>query len=103
MAGGAGLGVLPLQRRRIEPGTVRIEPPSALSRVAGKTVPLGMAGDAALEILSRRLTVTQQERALGIVIPRAERSFRGETGAHVTVGAKLSRIVAIAATRLPGV
>ena len=77
MTGGAGLGVLPLQRRRIESGTVRIEPPSALSRVAGQTVPLGMAGDAALEILSSGLAVAEKERSLGIVVARVERSSRG--------------------------
>ena len=103
MAGGAGLRVLPLQRRRIESRTVRIEPPPPLSRVAGKTVPLGVAGDAALEILSRRLAVAQQEQSLGIVVARVERSSRGEPGAHVAVSAKLARIVAIAAARLPGI
>ena len=71
--------------------------------MAGETVPLGMAGDTALEILSRRLAVAQEERTLGIVVSRVERSVRGEPGAYVTVGAELAGIVAIAAARLPGI
>ena len=101
MADGTRLGVLPPERSGIETRTVRIEPPSPQSRVAGETVPLGMAGHAALEILSRRLAVAKKERPLGIVVSRVERSSRGEPGAHVTVGAKLGRIVAVAAAGLP--
>lgn len=97
------LRVLPPERRRIEPRTMGVEPPPAQSRVAGETVTLGMAGDAALEILSRRLAVAQQERPLGIVVSRVERPFRREPGVHMTVGAKLTRVVAIAAARLPGI
>ena len=62
-----------------------------------------MAGHTALEILSRRLAVAQQERPLGIVVSRVERPLCGEPGVHVTVGAKLARIVAIAAAGLPGI
>jgi hypothetical protein len=63
------LRVLPPERRGIESGTVRIEPSSPLSRVTGETVPLGMAGDAALEILSRRLAVAQQDDRLASWYP----------------------------------
>jgi hypothetical protein len=57
MAGAAGLGVLSLQRSRVESGTVRIEPPSSKRRVAGETVSLGVAGYTALQVLACRLSV----------------------------------------------
>ena len=100
---GTHLRVLPPERRRIETRTVGVEPAASQRRVAGETVTLGMAGDAALEILSRRLAVAQQERPLSIVVSRVERPFRGEPGVHVTVGAKLTRVVAIATAGLPGI
>ena len=103
VAGRAHLRVLPPERRRIETRTVGVEPAASQRRVAGETVTLGMAGDAALEILSRRLAVAQQERPLSIVVSRVERPFRGEPGVHVTVGAKLTRVVAIATAGLPGI
>ena len=103
MAGGARLGVLPPERSGIETRTVGIEAPTPQRRVAGETVPLGMAGDAVLEILSRRLAVAQEERPLGIVVASVERSLRREPGAEVTVGAKLACVVAIAAARLTGI
>ncbi len=80
MAGSTRLGILALQRP-VKAGSVRIESPSPQGRVAGETVPLGMTGDAALEILSRRLAVAQEKRTLGIVESRLERSFRGESRA----------------------
>ena len=101
MAGCTSLGVLPSERSGIETRTVGIEPPASQGRVAGEAVSLGMAGYAALEILSSRLAVAQDERLLGIVVSRVERAFRGEPGAHVTVGAKLACIMAIAAAGLP--
>ena len=100
---GTHLRVLPPERRRIETRTMGVEPAASQRRVAGQTAPLGMAGHTALEILSRRLAVAQQERPLGIVVSRVERSSRGEPGAHVTVSTKLTRVVAIAAARLPGI
>lgn len=59
-----------------------------------------MAGHAALEILSRRLAVAQDEPLLRIMETRIEPPFRGEPRAHVTVGAELARIMAIGAARL---
>jgi hypothetical protein len=97
------LRVLPPEGCRIEAWTMGVEPAASQRRVAGETVPLGVARHAALEVLSRRLTVAQEERALGVVVSRAERSFGGEPRAHVTVGAELAGIVAIAAARLTGV
>lgn len=103
VAGGAGLGILPLQRPGIEPGAVGIEPLSRPSRVAAEVVALRVAGDTALEILPRRLAVAQDEPLLGIVESRIEPPSRGEPGAHVTVGAKLPGVVAITAARLPAI
>ena len=103
VARGAGLGVLPLKRGRIEPGTVGIEPPAALGRVTGETVSLGMASNTALEILACGLPMAQEERSLGIMVPSVEGSSRGQTGAHMAVGAKLPGIMAITATGLPRV
>jgi hypothetical protein len=100
---GTHLRVLPPERCRIEARTMGVEPAASHRRVTGETVTLGMAGDAALEVLSRRLAVAQQERPLGIVVSRVERPFRGEPGVHVTVGAKLTRVVAIATAGLPGI
>jgi hypothetical protein len=68
VTGGTHLRVLPPERRRIEARTMRVEPAASQRRVAGETVTLGMAGDAALEVLSRRLAVAQQERPLGVVV-----------------------------------
>ena len=65
---GAGLRVLAPQRLRIEAGAMGIEPPAAYHRMAGETISLRMAGDAALQILPRRLAMIQQEILLGIVV-----------------------------------
>jgi hypothetical protein len=97
----AGLGVLPLECGRIEPGTVGIEPPPAPRRVTGETVPLGMAGHAALEILARRLAVVQQEGLLRIMKAGAsKRTTRNDSRAEVTVGTELGLAVALVAGTL---
>jgi hypothetical protein len=77
-----------------------VEPPPSERRVAGETVPLGMAGDTALEALSSRLTMSQNERPFGVVVPRVERCLCGEAGIHVTAGTELTRTMAIATARL---
>ena len=71
MACGAHGGILASQCLWVEPGAVGVESPPACGRVAGQTVPLGVAGHAALEILARRLTVVEKEVLLGVMIPGA--------------------------------
>jgi hypothetical protein len=70
---GAGLRVLAPQRLRIEARAMGVEPPATYHRVAGKTIALSMAGDAALQILPRCLAMIQQEKLLGIVVARIQR------------------------------
>ena len=72
----ARLRVLAPERLRIEAGPVRVEPPAAYHRMTGETIPLGMAGDAALQILPRRLAMIQGEELLRIVVAPIERSLR---------------------------
>src|SRR5262249_48787793 len=67
VTGQAHLGVLALEPGRVEPGTVGAEPASSQGRVTGQAIPLHVAGDAALEVLPGRLTVTGEEEALGVV------------------------------------
>jgi len=55
---------------------MRIEPPSAYCRMTGEAVTLDMAADARLEILARRLAVTEGEEPLCIVEARAEHAAR---------------------------
>jgi len=104
VTGGAHRWVLAAQRSRIEAGTVRVESPAADSRVAGQAVALGMAGDAALQILACRLTVIEQEGLLGVVIaPVSKPGGRDEAGVQVAVGAELPLVVAVAAGALTAV
>jgi len=70
---GARLRVLPPERLRIEPGAVRVEPPAAYHRMTGETIPLGMACDAALQVLPRRLSMIQGEELLRIVVAPIQR------------------------------
>ena len=104
MTGRAHRRVLAPQRSGIEAGTVRVESPAAHGRVAGQAVALGMAGDAALQILACRLTVIEQEGLLGVVIAAVSKlAGRDEAGVHVAVGAELPLVVAVAAGALPAV
>ena len=104
VAGGAHRRVLAPQRSRIEAGTVRVESPAAHGRVAGQAVALGVAGDAALQILACRLTVIEQEGLLGVVIAAVSKlAGRDEAGVQVAVGAELPLVVAVAAGALPAV
>lgn len=48
----------------VEAGAVWAEAPSALGGVTGQAIPLGVAGDAALEALTSRLAVAQQKLPL---------------------------------------
>lgn len=99
----AYLRVLALKGGRIESGTMGVEPPAAESRMAGETVALGVAGNTAFQVLAGSLAVTQQEELFGVMVAAAERGPRRHAGLHVTVGAKLPGIMAIAATRFAGV
>ena len=100
----AGLGVFPLECGRIEPGTVGIEPPPALRRVTGETVPLGVAGNAALEALPRGLAVIEDEGLLRIMKADAsEPAWCDQSRVHMAVGAELSLVVAFIARAFPTV
>jgi len=72
----ARLRVLAPERLRIEARPVRVEPPAAYHRMAGETIPLGMARDAALQVLPRRLAMIQREKLLRIVVAAVQRSLR---------------------------
>jgi hypothetical protein len=82
---------------------MRIEPPATNSGVAGQAVALGVAGHAALQALPSGLTVAQKEEFFGIVIAGLQLSASAQTGLHVTVGAELPSVVAVAAAGFPGV
>ena len=101
MARGAHLGILPPQRGRIESRAMRIEAATPQGRVTGETVSLGMTCDAALEILSCRLTMAQQKGTPRIVITCVQLSSSAQPGIHVAVSTKLSVVVAVTAVRLP--
>jgi hypothetical protein len=95
MARGAHLGILAPEGRRVETGTMRVEPAASDRGVAGKAVTLGMARDAAFEVLSCSLAVSQEERPLGVVVPRIQRAPRGQSGLDVAACAELTRVMAI--------
>ena len=98
MTRGTHRGILAAEGLRVEPGAVRVEIAASNSGVAGETVPLGMTGDAALQILTSGLTMVQKELRLGIVVPRASQAVPGaQPGADVTVGAELRLVVAVGA------
>ena len=80
-----------------------IEATASQCRVAGETVPFGMTGDAALQILTRRLTMPQEKGTPRIVITCVQVSSRAQPGVHVAVSAELRVVVAVAAVGLPGV
>jgi len=102
MAGGAGLGVLPPECSGIEARTVRIEAPASQRRVAGKTVSLGMAGDAAFQVLARGLSMIEEEGLLRIMKADApEPAGGGESRADMAVGAELGLVVALTARAFP--
>jgi len=66
--------------------------------VAAETVALRMTGDAALQVLSRGLTMVEEKLRLRVVVPCAPQAIPGaETRAHVTVRAELRLVVAIGA------
>ena len=69
--------------------------------MAGQAVAFSMAGDAALQILPCRLSVTQEERPFGIVIPGIQLPPSAEAALYVAIGAELAWVMAIAAARLP--
>ena len=70
VAGAAHLRVAFAEPLGIEPRPVRIEvpPPLHSRRVTGHAIPLGVAGDTALQALPRGRPVPEQEAALGIVV-----------------------------------
>ena len=76
MTYGTRLRVLAPQGLRIEAGPVWVEPPAANHRMTGETIPLGMASDAALQVLPRRLAMIQGEELLRIVVAAIQRSLR---------------------------
>jgi hypothetical protein len=80
-----------------------IEPAAAQGRVAGKAIALGVTRRAALQVLSRRLSVTHKEELLGIVISGVELALGAQSRLHMAVGAELGGIVAVAAAGFPGV
>ena len=71
--------------------------------MTGETIPLGMAGNAAFQVLAGSLAVIQEEELFGVVIAAAERGAGRHAGLQVTVGAELSGIVAIGAASFAGV
>src|SRR5689334_9690468 len=90
----AGLRVLTPEPLRVEPGAVRIESTSALRRMAGETVALGVTGDAALDVLARRRAVIQLEPRARVVIGLLQPARRDEPRAQMTRGAERALVVA---------
>ena len=104
VAGGAHRRVLAAEGFRVEPGTVRIEPATALGRVAAETVPFRMTGHAALQVLASGLTMVQEEFRLGVMVARATQAIRrAEAGTHVAIRAELRLVVTIGAGLIPRV
>lgn len=103
MAGGAHLGVFPLETIAVESRPVGIEPATAPRRVAGEAIALGVAADAGLQALPRCLSMPDQEELLRVMKTGAQRPLghqarllvtgRAEPGRAMTVRARaLSRI-----------
>ncbi len=68
--------------------------------MAAHAIGLGVAGDAALQALSRSLPVPGREEPLCVMVAGIERQvYRGESRADVAGGAELLGIVAVAAGR----
>ena len=104
MTGGTGLGILALERCGIETRAVGIEAPAPGRGVAGKAVPLGMTGDAALQILAGRLSVIEGEGLLRVMKADApKRTARDQSRADMAIGAELGLAVALVAGAFPTV
>ena len=104
MAGSTRLGVLPPERSGIETRTVGIEAPTPYRGVAGKAVSLGVAGDAALEVLACGLSVIEGEGLLRIMKADAPKpTGRDQSSADMAVGAELGLAVALVAGAFPTV
>jgi len=101
VTGCARLGVLAAECLGIEPRAMGAESAAAQGRVAAEAVALGMTGDAALQILPRRLAVPQEKELLGVVITRVQLASGAQTCLHVAVGAELAGVMTIAAVGLP--
>ena len=103
MADSASLRILPSECACIEARPMGIEATASQCRVAGETVPFGVTGDAALQILTRRLTMPQEKGTPGIVITCVQLSSSAQPGIHVAVSTELRVVVAVAAIRFPRV
>lgn len=97
------LGVLLLESITIESRPVRIEPASALRRMASETVSLDVATDTGFEALPGGLAVAQEEELLRVVVAGLQGSSSDQSGLFMTAGAELGGTVAIGAGGLPSV
>lgn len=97
MAGGAHLGVFPLEPSAIEPGSVRIEAAAAPSRMTGETIALGVAADAGFQALPRGLPMADQKELLGVMEARAQSSLRYQPRLLVTGSAEPGRAMTVCA------
>jgi len=103
VAGGADIGVLAPQPRRVEAGTVRVDVPTADGGVAGQTITLDMAPYARLQTLPRRLAVACDEELLGIVVASPQRPSRHQPRRGVAARTEAPDVVAVTARGLPRV
>ena len=71
--------------------------------MTGEAVALGMAGHAALQVLPRRLAMTQQEGLLGIMVAGVQLTSSTKARLHMTVSAELAGVVTVAAVCFPRV
>lgn len=90
------VGVSRSQPISIEIGAMGVE-----ARVTLQTIALGMARDARLEILSRRLTMPRDECPVAIVIPGAQRALRHQPCLLMAALAEIADVVAVTAGGLP--
>ena len=103
MADRAHLWVVAAEPVGVEAGPVRIEPATTERRVTSEAVALGMAGNAALQALARRLPMGENEAGVPVVEASAKRALGREPCLLVAVCAECARVMALGARGLTGV
>jgi hypothetical protein len=103
VAGGAHLGISLLETGRVETWSMGIEPSSTPGGVTGEAVPLGVTAYTGLQALPGCLTMTDEEKPLGIMESRPQGPFRHQPRLLVAGRTERGWAVAVSAGTLPGI
>ena len=95
--------VLALESLRVESRAVGVEAAPPGGRVTGEAIALGVAGDAALQALARRLAVPQREGLLGVVEASLQPRRGHDTGLPMAILTERLGVVAIRAGALASI